>query len=504
MIIFGFLPQIPEMMAVAVAFSMAWLEGGVEPQREDDRARDRLTAFRGELYRCFTARADALFDLADAVLCADGPVRTLVGLSLAPEHRRGHGALYDAVNHGRIETGRLRRAVAGLVLPRAADGRLVLAVDVSNWLRPGAATSPERLFCHVYARGKGQAQMIPGWPYSVIAALEPGRTSWTAVLDAVRLGPADDETVVTAAQVRDVVTRLIDAGQHKEGDPAILVVFDAGYDVTRLAYLLADLPVELLGRLRSDRVLYFPAPPRGPGANGRPSRHGPELKLAGPATWPDPPVTTITQTTRYGTAVARSWDRLHPRLTSRAAWAGHDGELPVIEGTLIRLTVDHLPGDRDPKPVWLWYSRTGASPACVDRLWQAFLRRFDLEHTFRLFKQVLGWTAPAIRDPAAADRWTWLVIAAHTQLRIARHLAADLRRPWEKPAAPGRLTPARVRRGFRNIRAITGCPAGAPKPGKPGPGRPPGSKNRRPAVRHDVGKNPKADTAKADGKKQTG
>ena len=125
--------------------------------------------------------------------------------------------------------------------------RLMLAADVSNWLRPGAATSPERLFCHVYGRGKGQAQMIPGWPYSVIAALEPGRTSWTAVLDAVRLGPDDDETAVTAVQVRDVITRLIAAGHWKEGDPGILVIFDAGYDVTRLAYLLADLPVEPAG-----------------------------------------------------------------------------------------------------------------------------------------------------------------------------------------------------------------------------------------------------------------
>src|ERR1039457_777546 len=111
-----------------------------------------------------------------------------------------------------------------------------------------------------------------------------------------------------------------------------------------------------------------------------------------------------------------------------------------------------------------------------------------LEHTFRLFKQVLGWTAPAIRAPAAADRWPWLVIAAHPQLRIARHLAAALRRPWENPAAPGRLTPARVRRGFRNIRAKAAQPAGAPKPG---PGRPPGSKNRRPSIRHDVGKTTK-------------
>jgi hypothetical protein len=447
-----------------------------------------LSRFRVDFHACLTARADELAELADAVLCADGPVRSLAGLSLAPEHRRGHDALYDAVNHGAISIGRLRRSLAGLPLPRAAGGRLMLAVDVSNWLRPGAATSPDRLFCHVYGRGKGQAQMIPGWPYSVIAALEPGRTSWTAVLDAVRLGPDDDEAEVTATQVRDVITRLIAAGHWREGDPAILVIFDAGYDPMRLAYRLADLPVEVLGRLRSDRVLHFPEPERRPGTRGRPRRHGGEFALADPATWPPPPVTTTTATSRYGTALARAWDRLHPRLTHRSAWLDHDGDLPVIEGTLIRLQVDHLPGDRDPKPVWLWSSRTGATPGEVDRLWQAFLRRFDLEHTFRLFKQVLGWTIPKIRDPHAADRWTWLVIACHAQLRLARALAADLRHPWERPAPPGRLTPARVRRGFRNIRAKAAQPAGAPKPGKPGPGRPPGSRNRRPAPRHDVGK----------------
>jgi hypothetical protein len=452
-----------------------------------------LSRFRLDFHACLPARADELSELADAVLCADGPVRTLAGLSLAPEHRRGHGALYDAVNHGRMDIARLRRSLAGLPLPRAAGGRLMLAADVSNWLRPDAETSPDRLFCHVYGRAKGQAQMIPGWPYSVIAALEPGRTSWTAVLDAVRLGPDDDEAAVTAAQVRDVITRLAEAGHWREGDPAILVIVDAGYDVPRLAYQLSGLPVELLGRLRSDRVLQLPAPPRRPGTLGRPRKHGGELALADPATWPPPQVTTSTVTNRYGTAIAVAWDRVHPRLTHRSAWLDHDGDLPVIEGTLIRLQVDHLPGNRDPKPVWLWSSATGAAPDEVDQLWQAFLRRFDLEHTFRLFKQVLGWTTPKIRDPRAADRWTWLIITCHAQLRLARPLAEDLRHPWERPAPPGRLTPARVRRGFRNIRAIIPCPAGAPKPGKPGPGRPPGSRNRRPAPRHDVGKSARRD-----------
>jgi hypothetical protein len=54
--------------------------------------------------------------------------------------------------------------------------------------------------------------------------------------------------------------------------------------------------------------------------------------------------------------------------------------------------------------MWPWSSCPDACPDEVDRIWQAYLRRFDLEHTFRFFKQVLGWTRPRLRDPAAADR----------------------------------------------------------------------------------------------------
>lgn len=119
---------------------------------------------------------------------------------------------------------------------------------------------------------------------------------------------------------------------------------------------------------------------------------------------------------------------------------------------MVRLEVEYLSKGRAAPAVWLWSSKTGATDADVDRAWQAFLRRFDLEHTFRLFKQTLGWTKPRLREPEAADRWTWLIIAAYTQLRLARPLTQDLRHPWEKPAAPNRLTPARVRRTFRNLR----------------------------------------------------
>jgi hypothetical protein len=121
--------------------------------------------------------------------------------------------------------------------------------------------------------------------------------------------------------------------------------------MTWLAWLLADLPVEIMGRLRSDRVMYFPAPARRPGTNGRPVRHGAAFKPTDQRSWPASAVTTVTQTTRYGTARASAWDRLHQRLASRAGCEDHDGELPVIEGTLIRLAVDHLPGNRSPAAV---------------------------------------------------------------------------------------------------------------------------------------------------------
>jgi hypothetical protein len=174
-----------------------------------------------------------LFELVDAVLCADGPVRSLPELSLVGEHRRGHGGLY-----------------AGL-----AHRRLVLAVDITCWLRPEAHTSPQRILCHTYGRGKDTHIMVPGWPYSVIVALEAGRSSCTAPLDAVRLAPGVDAATVTAQQVRQVVTRLLEAGHWRPGDPQIMLVADAGYDSPRLAFLLADLPVVVLVRMRSDRVL---------------------------------------------------------------------------------------------------------------------------------------------------------------------------------------------------------------------------------------------------------
>jgi len=461
-----------------------------------------LTAFRAGFYDCLTARPDALFELAEALLCSSGPVTSLPALSLAGAFRRGHGALYDALGAGRVDADRLRDLLAGQQIGRVG-GRIVLAVDVTNWLRPDANRSPERLFCHVYGRGRSADQNIPGWPYSMVAALESGASSWTQILDAARIGPDDDVQAVTAAQLRGVTERLIAAGQHAEGDQTILIVADAGYDAARLAWCLRDLPVTVTARVRSDRVFY--ARPKhqvaAGGRGGRAPKHGAIHRLSEPDSWETPSHLTACETARYGRLEARSWDRLHPRLTQRSAWIDAGAQLPVLDGTLTRVTVDRLPHDGSPKPVWLWTSAAGLSEEELDGIWAVWLRRFDIEHTFRFLKQTLGWTTPRPRTPEQADTWTWIVIAAFTQLGLARSLVADLRLPWEAPAEPGKLTPARIRRGFGNLRGDLDCPARAPKPSRPGPGRPKGRRNTRRAPVYDPGKTTKRNRSLTQGKK---
>jgi hypothetical protein len=121
----------------------------------------------------------------------------------------------------------------------------------------------------------------------------------------------------------------------------------------------------------------------------------------------------------------------------------------------------------------------GAGTPDLDLLWRADVRRFDLEHTLRFGKQNLGWTTPRVRHPEQADRWTWLVVAAYTQLRLARPWVADRRLPWERPLDPDKLTPCRVRRVLSALLPMIGTPARAPKPCGRSPGRPTGSRSGR-------------------------
>jgi DDE superfamily endonuclease len=450
-----------------------------------DRALAALRAFRAAVYACFGRRRAALGDLLDAVVGA-GPQPSLAHLSLAPAHRRGWGSLYAALRQGQIDVEALRR-----VLHRFAtrDGPAVYAVDVSAWPRCDAATSPGRAFHYSPTRHLSGEPVVSGWAYQWVVQVGLTRESWTAPVDVQRLPPAQTASALAVEQLKAFVARRPANGA---GTPPPVFLFDAGYSLSDLAHGLADTPVSLLIRLRSDRH-FFTDPVPGDGApTGRPRRNGPKFVCADPATWPPPTATHRSEDPRYGGVEVRAWAGLHTYVRRPVHQATYRPRA-YLYGVVLRVHVTRLPGHtRKPQVLWLWWQRgPGATAPRPDLafLWQAYTRRYDIEHSFRFLKGDLNWVTPRVRLPEQADRWTWLVAAAYTQLRLARGLVAEQRLPWEQPVLPTHLTPGRVQRAFSTLLLTLGTPAAAPKPCGRSPGRPKGRRSPR-AARYPPYKKP--------------
>lgn len=441
---------------------------------------DVLHSFRRSFYECLNRRGDALFDLTDALLAADA-APSPVHLSLEAPHRRGWGSFYAALNHGRIDDEAFRSLLAHHPLTGSSDDeRPVYGVDVSVWPRCDAECSPERGYCYHPSRHSAGQPIVAGWAYQFIAQLNFVRESWTAPVDASRIHPGRETNMAAAGQIKDLLSRPAGA------DDTPLFVFDAGYDPVKLQQGLGDSACQTLVRLRAGRCFHAdPSLSERPANPGRPRRHGPRMKCSDPKTWPEPSIEHECEDVGYGAVRVRAWQKMHPKVRAHEG-RGSRGPLPIVVGTLILVEVERLPrGERRRKPrvLWLWWHGPEGSVPELDLLWRAYVRRFDLEHTFRFLKQTLGWTAPRVRHPEQADRWTWLVLAAFTQLRLARACVADRRLPWERRYDPDRLTPIRVHRALSALLGCLGTPAKPPKPCGRSPGRPKGRLSGR-AERH--------------------
>jgi hypothetical protein len=435
---------------------------------------EALRAFRHQVYTLLACRRDALFDLLDAILSAPS-LETPAHLCLAPTCRRGWGSVYDALNAGTMDLPALERLVASYPL---VTERAWYAVDASVWPRCDAETSPERgYYPHPYRHSHGQP-IVAGWNYSWLVQVPSRCSSWTAPLRLRRLRPGENASLVAAEQIR---SWLRQAPPVLPGVPPPIVSFDAGYNAVQLSQALAHEPVCLLVRLRSGRCFY--GDPTSQPPTGRPRRHGAKFVCDDPRTWPAPTDHWSTDDPQYGHVQLQAWSGLHPIPQQHAHRGTHTQPhtRPLVRGMLIRLEVDHLPRPtKTPAPLWFWW--WGPVTPELAEVWQAYVARFSIEHTFRFFKQTLKWTTPKLRSPEAADRWTWLLLLAYVQLRLARDQVADVRLPWQRPLPPERRTPARVRRAFASLLAQVGSPVSVPKPCGRSPGRPKG-KRSRPAQR---------------------
>ena len=424
----------------------------------------RLVDFRVGVYASFTFRADALFELVDALLLCP-LIRSAVEVSQSPVFRRRFASVYDALDNGQIDPAALRQVLVAAEPEDALTvaGYGVYALDTTIAPRPDAATVPDR--SNVYAAECGKA--IPAHQFSWLGRVIGVGQSWFAPRDVQRVPTSSTPSAIGADQVRGLAA-------DPTSTRAKVVAVDSHYaQPTFLRAFVGLAPqVVALARLASNRVVFGPPPPP-TGKPGRPRVHGAKLALRAPG----PPERQETVRLRGQEVRLSAWSQQHFKA------------LPALVGLVLR--VEFLKADgtrRDKRPLWLFWS--GPSDVGLADLAQMDLLRFVIEHFFRFLKQRLGLLAAHLGNLGPIETWVQVVALAYWHLLLARSLVQPTYRPWDPTARqdPNRpLTPGQVLDAWRIFSRGLENPTAAPGPaGKP-PGRAPGSQPT-PRKRHPVAK----------------
>ncbi len=425
----------------------------------------RLTQFRQAVYHTFTQRATALLELIDAVAQVPGP-HSPAELSLVLQ--RHWTTLYDALDEGRIALDALRPLLAqtaGAVSRYRVAGCRVVLLDHTGYPRPTAKTVAER---ECYPGPNGTRAV--GHRYSWLTQLVDAEGSWLAPLDVERIGPGSTPVSIALTQL----ARLA----QPSADPLIAGA-DREYgvnDVLRVVPQLPGGPITFVARVRRNLVFYQPPPARQPGQRGASRKYGARGQLNDPATWPEPAWTTTAATATGEQLALQGWTN----------WVRRG--IPQQPVHLIQVRVLDLDGQpRYTHPLWLMV----CGPLASEVVWSLYPRRWREETLHRQVKDLLGWTRAQLGSVERQDRWTWVVLLASWQVLLARALAQDCPRPWERTASAGPLPLARVQRDYGRILWQFGLAMPPPQPRGKAPGRPVGTvlqpKARQPVLKRRPG-----------------
>jgi len=418
-----------------------------------------LEQLRHEIYDCFEQGADALFNLADALLC-ESQAQSLPELSLSPFFERKWPSVYEALEDGQINVERLRSVLVKTLLAQRADNEPIwIAVDASNIERPAAPTSADRGMIHLSNLPLVDKPISVGWQFSNVVLLPEQPSSWTAMLDQRRISTQETPIQVAIAQLRDLRSLF--------GLRRVIVVADRGYCTPAFLRACQELGYSVLVRLKRDRKLYRPGVrlhKRGPCPKDGPLFQGKRKETHGP------PEHVYHEQDSKGRNVRTSrWSHLHFQQDRQLTLTVVCVEREAAKGT-----------KRDPRVSW-FVMLDDFIP--LPQVAGQYRRRFSQEHGYRFLKQDLLWTRVHVRTPEQFERWSWLVAVVLNQLYLARELGQALHRPWERKERP--VTPQQVRRVMPAILVQLGTPARRCQPRGKAPGRAKGFRPK-PAARFPV------------------
>jgi hypothetical protein len=216
----------------------------------NDSTVKELKEFREGVYRSFGRGADALFNLADALL-SEVQAQSLPELSFSPFFERKWSSVYAGLQDGQIDQAMLRRVLVRTLLRQLEPGEVVwLGTDLTVIERPEAETSKDRGYIHVPNLPLADKAISVGWQMSNVVLLPKIASSWTPPLDTRRVPTEKTAIEVAIEQLKDLRPLL--------ADRKVIIVVDRGYATPEFLRACHDLGYECLARLKTDRTLYRP------------------------------------------------------------------------------------------------------------------------------------------------------------------------------------------------------------------------------------------------------
>ena len=472
---------------------------------------EQLKQFRQQLYSSLAYCGDTIMDLLDA-LSSNTTAKSVVELSLNPLFRRGYGSVYGGIKQffqpvsvettaeeRRTQEQQLIQLIVSY-LPRPQQQKYwLLGVDVTPAPRRFAATLKDRGYVYHPNAIASNKPVTIGHQYSALVLfpekLQASSPPWVVPLSLRRVTTQETKRSVGVQQVN----LLLNDQTLPFHQQLCVQVTDSEYST---ASYLGDMTehdnLVTIARVRSNRVFYQTPPPR-PAfpSRGHPTWYGARFDLKDPDTWKEPDeVVQTTYTNHLGRIYQVHLECWHNLLMSGTR------EYPMHQHpfTLIRARVFNEAGKQIfQRPLWLLVMGQHRNQLSLTEGWEAYRRRYDVEHFFRFGKQRLLMAAYQTPEVQHEENWWQIAQLAYVQLWLARCLAEAMPRPWERYLPQFQTqsesqisSPSMVQRDFGRIIQEIGTPAQSPKPRGKSPGRTKGDRQqprkRRKVIKKSVSK----------------
>jgi hypothetical protein len=453
--------------------------------------------FRDSLFHLFKFRADSTMDFIDAL--AESSTDSVVKVSLSNTFRRTYSSITDVFDNmfrkkpdqnpseeelleGHLD---ITSLLARQCETEGKRGFALFAIDCTAKPRIYAKTVTDRSIVHAPNHVPGQKPITIGHEYSLVVFLPDDERDknahWTCPLSVRRVKSDETGPKVGFEQIKAIVTQTNFKYQ------LCVDVSDSAYSENHWILNTDSIPnLVHVTRARGNRVLYRqPKPLTGKKSRGRPKTYGEIFRLDNPGEADEESkIQQITKSGKRWTVHLSRWNNV----LAKGSKGCHTEEHPF---DVVRVQIFDSSGERVFKnPLWLFVIGQRRVEITSEQAYVSYGQRYDIEHCFRFKKQKLLFSRSQPSDTRHEENFACLSMLSYFMLYKIRHLASEVRLPWERrkvSVLTKTAPPTQVQRNYYRIIRKIGTPASFPKPRGKSPGRQFGAiiphRNRHPTVR---------------------